>query len=146
MAKKHSRAHERLMNFSVEPASEVPQQKALMVCVTGQRSCERLIERGVSIRMPEQPFYVVHCVQTGRVFMNFVSDPEAIEYLFTCAGIANAELAILREDDVVDALVDFAQTHNVSTIVLGASPNKNAVSFSARLSARLNDVDFIIVE
>lgn len=144
MAKKYPRA-----KIDVAPtpySSAKPDGNALMVCVTGQRSCERLIQRGVELRGKDQPFYIVHCVQTGRVFMNFATDPDAIEFLFTCSSLVGAELAILREDDVVDALVGFARSHNVSTIVLGASPNQDGSSFSARLSARLGDVSFDIVE
>lgn len=144
MAKKYPRAK---IDVSPLPHSSTSgSRSALMVCVTGQRSCERLIERGVEIRGEDQPFYIVHCVQTGRVFMNFVSDPDAIEFLFTCSSLVNAELAILREDDVVDALVSFAKTHNVATVVLGASPKQDGNSFTARLSTRLADVNFVIVE
>lgn len=144
MAKKYPRAK---IDVAPTPYSSAPSDRsALMVCVTGQRSCERLIQRGVELRGEDQPFYIVHCVQTGRVFMNFVSDPDAIEFLFTCSSLVDAELAILREDDVVDALVGFARSHNVSTIVLGASPNQDGSSFSARLASRLGDVHFDIVE
>ena len=133
----------RAMDNEMETSQQIG---ALMVCVTGQRACERLIERGVLRRLPQQPFYVVHCVQKGRVFMNSLSDSDAIEYLFTCASIAEAELAILREADVIDALVDFARGHEVSTIVLGSSPKQDATSFSSRLASKLHDVEFIIVD
>lgn len=119
---------------------------ALMVCVTGQRSCERLIERGAYLRRPNQPLFVVHCVQQGHNFLNYHSEPDAIEYLFTCASIIDAELSILRADNVIDALVEFAETHGVSQIILGASSNQSTDSFSARLASRLSSVDFIIVE
>lgn len=144
MGKKYTRAK---IDIAPAPYSSVPPEgNALMVCVTGQRSCERLIERAAEMRKNNQPFYIVHCVQTGRVFMNFVSDPDAIEFLFTCASLVNAELAILREDDVIEALVSFAKAHDVSTIVLGASPKQDRSSFSSRLSSRLGNVDFIIVD
>ena len=144
MAKKYPRAK---IDVATAPYSTTARDRsALMVCVTGQRSCERLIERGVGLRGIDQPFYIVHCVQTGRVFMNFVSDPDAIEFLFTCSSLVNAELAILREDNVTDALVNFAKTHNVDTIVLGASPKQDGRSFAANLSSRLTTVNFVIVE
>jgi K+-sensing histidine kinase KdpD len=144
MGKKYTRAK---VDIAPAPYSSVAStENALMVCVTGQRSCERLIERAAQIRGKDQPFYIVHCVQTGHVFMNFVSDPDAIEFLFTCASLVDAELAILREDDVLDALVGFSQAHNVSTIVLGASPNQDGNSFAARFASRLGNVDFIIVD
>lgn len=144
MAKKYPRAK---IDVTGAPySSSTAERSALMVCVTGQRSCERLIQRGVELRGEDQPFYIVHCVQTGHTFMNFVSDPDAIEFLFTCASLVDAELAILREDDVIAALVQFAEAHSVSTIVLGASPTRDGNSFSERLSSRLPNVEFVIVE
>lgn len=118
----------------------------LMVCVTGQHSCERLLERGASVRMPGQKLYAVHCVQTGHNFLNTIYEPLAIEFLFTCASLYDAELTILRANNVINALVEFAITNKVSKIVLGQSPNPGPDSFDAKLSACLPDVEFIISE
>ena len=118
----------------------------LMVCVTGQHSCERLLELGSRVRLPGQKMYCVHCVQTGRNFLNNLYEPLAIEFLFTCSSLFDAELTILRANNVIDALVEFAQTNRVSKIVLGPSPVKDENSFSAKLSARLPDVEFYVAE
>ena len=118
----------------------------LMVCVTGQHSCERLLSRGSRTRLPGQRMYCVHCVQTGHNFLNNIYEPLAIEFLFSCASLYDAELTILRANNVVDALVEFAQTNRVSKIVLGPSPAGSEISFSQRLSARLPGVEFIIAE
>ena len=131
---------------NTEPAANAKRQSALMVCVTGQRACERLIERGVLVRNGNEKMFVVHCAQTGHKFLNYQSEPDAIEYLFTCASLADAELTILRENNVIDALVDFAVSNGVTRIILGASPTQNSDSFAARFAARLNDVEFIVVE
>ena len=134
------------LNDNTEAATAEKESGGLMVCVTGQRACERLIERGAYIRKPNQRLFVVHCVQEGHTFLNYRSEPDAIEYLFTCASVIDAELAILRAENVVDALVDFAETNGVSQIILGTSLNQGPDSFTARLAARLSAVDFIIVE
>ena len=118
----------------------------LLVCVTGQHSCERLLELGSRVRLPGQKMYCVHCVQTGRNFLNNLYEPLAIEFLFTCSSLFDAELTILRANNVIDALVEFAQTNRVSKIVLGPSPVKDETSFSAKLSARLPDVEFFVAE
>ena len=96
--------------------TEVPSSGGVMVCVTGQRSCERLINHGAKRKKDDQKLFIVHCVQTGHNFMNTTFEADAIEYLFTCALLVNAELTILRADSVMDALVDFAVEHNVSVI------------------------------
>lgn len=126
------------------PASE--HAGGLMVCVTGQHSCERLLELGSRVRRSGQRMYCVHCVQTGHNFLNNIYEPLAIEFLFTCSSLYDAELTILRANNVVDALVEFAQTNRVSKIVLGPSPVKGEGSFSAKLAARLPDVEFVVSE
>ena len=116
-----------------------------MVCVTGQRSCERLVVHGKARLNPDQKLYVVHCVPEGKSFLGSNNDADAINYLFTVAKNAGAELTILRENNVVDALVAFAHEHNVKTIVVGASPVESKNSFNSRFSARLPGVEFDIV-
>ena len=65
--------------------------------------------------------------------------------IFSPLQNAGAELTILRENNVVDALVAFAHEHNVKTIVVGASPVESKNSFNSRFSARLPGVEFDIV-
>ena len=137
------------MNYSDPETNESPANArigGLMVCVTGQHSCERLLELGSRVRLPGQKMYCVHCVQTGRNFLNNLYEPLAIEFLFSCSSLFDAELTILRANNVIDALVEFAQTNRVSKIVLGPSPVKDETSFSAKLSARLPDVEFYVAE
>ena len=119
---------------------------ALMVCVTGKHTCEKLLERGAHLRQPAQRLFAVHCVQTGRTFLNTAYEPLAIEYLFSLSSLFDAELTILRANNVIDALVEFAETNRVSRIVLGASPEKTGDSFVSRLSSRLPDVEFVVVD
>ena len=107
--------------------------KEIMVCVTGQRSCDRLINRGMARREPNQKMHVVHCVQTGHRFMNRLN-----------AQLANANLLMLRTDNVDDALVEFAKEHDVGIIVMGASPDA-ANSIITRLQRRLPGVEFDVV-
>lgn len=80
--------------------TEAPSSGGVMVCVTGQRSCERLINHGAKRKKDDQKLFIVHCVQTGHNFMNTTFEADAIEYLFTCALLVNAELTILRADSV----------------------------------------------
>ena len=117
----------------------------VMVCVTGQRSCERLINRGFERTEKGQKLFIVHCVQTGHNFMNSPFEADAIEYLFTAARLVGAELTILREDDVINALVKFANDNNVKLIVLGASPDSGTESFVNRFAMRLPEVEFDVV-
>ena len=52
----------------------------IMVCVTGPRTCDKLIARGME-RSADAEIHVVHCVETGRNFMGTPFEGDAVEYL-----------------------------------------------------------------
>jgi len=117
----------------------------IMVCVTGPKTCDRLISRGME-RAENADMHVVHCVETGRHFMGTVYEADAVEYLFTAAQLAGAELTLLRANDVDTALVEYAQKNDIDTIIMGASPpNPAQESILTRLQRRLPNVEFDIV-
>lgn len=117
----------------------------IMVCVTGPRTCDKLIARGLE-RKENADIHVVHCVETGRNFMGTPFEGDAVEYLFTAAQLAGAELILLRADDVEDALVNYAETKHIDTIIMGASPsNIDHDTMEVRLQRRLPQVEFDIV-
>ncbi len=117
----------------------------IMVCVTGPRTCDKLIARGLE-RKDNADIHVVHCVETGRNFMGTPFEGDAVEYLFTAAQLAGAELILLRADDVEDALVHYAETKHIDTIIMGASPaNSDHDTMEVRLQRRLPRVEFDIV-
>lgn len=117
----------------------------IMVCVTGPRTCDKLIARGLE-RKENADIHVVHCVETGRNFMGTPFEGDAVEYLFTAAQLAGAELILLRADDVEDALVNYAETKHIDTIIMGASPaNSDHDTMEVRLQRRLPRVEFDIV-
>lgn len=120
----------------------------IMVCVTGQRSCERLIVHGFKRAGGEGgeklPLYIVHSVLNGQRFMNSRDEADAIDYLFTCAQYAGAELTILRTDNVEQSLADFAHEHNVGVIVLGApgEQGEHNGKFARSLQELLPEIEF----
>ncbi len=129
--------------------NETSKQQSIMVCVTGQRSCDRLIDRGVERSGDSIPIHIVHCVETGRNFLGSPYEADAIEYLFTAAQLAGAELTLLRADDVDDALVDYAKENGVTLLVMGAASARNrnnGENIAMRLQRRLPEVEFDILE
>ena len=124
-------------------------KNGIMVCVTGQRSCERLIMHGVKRSQPDEngvrpPLYIVHSVLNGQKFMNSPDEADAIDYLFTCAQDAGAELTILRTDNVQQSLVDFAHEHDVGVVILGApgEQGEHNGKFARSLQELLPELEF----
>lgn len=122
-------------------------QTNIMVCVTNQKSCDRLIARGVERgRDTQAQLHVVHCVHTSRNFMGSPFEADAIEYLFTAAQLAGAELTMLRAPDVEEALVDYAEKNDINIMILGSSgPATDPENIVVRLQRRLPDIEFDIV-
>lgn len=117
----------------------------IMVCVTSSRTCDKLINRAME-REGDNHLHVVHCVETGRNFMGTPYEADAVEYLFTAAQVAGAELSLLRAPDVDDALVGYAEDNDVDIIIMGASPsNLDHDTITVRLQRRLTNVEFDIV-
>lgn len=120
--------------------------KNIMVCVTRQKTCDRLIARGDElIREKGGQLHIVHCVQTGRNFLGNPYEGEALEYLFTAAQLAGADLSVLRAENVEDALVEYASQNDVNTIIMGMAPTAGE-SIITRLQRRLPAVAFDVVE
>ena len=122
----------------------------IMVCVTSQRSCDKLMARGTELAAEAgggARLHVVHCVETGRKFMNAAFEADAIEYLFTAAQLAGAELSLLRAENVDDALVGYALEHDVNIIILGegSAGVQPKDHIAIRLQRRLTNVRFDVV-
>ena len=117
----------------------------IMVCVTWPRTYDKLIARGME-RSADAEIHVVHCVETGRNFMGTPFEGDAVEYLFTAAQLAGAELILLRADNVDDALVEYAEKNGIDMIIMGSSPTKlDHETIVTRLQRRLPNVEFDII-
>lgn len=116
--------------------------KIIMVCVTRQRTCERLIREGEKKATElSLPLHIVHAVKTGENFLGNAIEGEALEYLFTAAQVCGGELSVLRADDVIGKLVEYAKSHDAKMIVLGRSPQEDDKSFANKLNALLPGVE-----
>ncbi len=121
-------------------------QHIVMVCVTRQRTCERLITFGEQLAKERAlPLHVVHAVKTGENFLGNAYEGEALEYLFTAAQLSDGELTVLRADNVENALADYAQTHDASVMILGQSPETAESSFVGRMELRLPSVQILAI-
>lgn len=121
-------------------------REKVMVCVTRQRSCERLIKNGAG--MAEQlklGLLVAHAVAPNEPVLGNPDPGNALETLFQTASQYGGEMTVLRDSDTFEALVQCALESNVSLMILGASP-KNADSVLNLLKQKLPKMSFIVVE
>lgn len=93
---------------------------SILVCVTGQKSCERLIRRGAELaREAGVMLNVLHVVRPGGNVLGFVNEPQALEYLLRVSVENGASMYVRREDDVVKAILTAARNEAASVIVGG---------------------------
>jgi K+-sensing histidine kinase KdpD len=92
----------------------------IMVCVTQQKTCERLINKGASLQEKlKGDLYVIHVVKEGVNFLGNDKEGDALEYLFDISKGVGANLTVLRSQDVVKALAEFAENNKIGHIILG---------------------------
>ena len=88
-----------------------------LVCVTGQRDCDRLIRVGRKIADEcSGPLYVL-CVQPTSA--GFEADCEELEYLRQTARGAQAEMSVYFHDDAALMAVSYAKTIRADHLVTG---------------------------
>ena len=119
---------------------------SVLVCVTGQKSCERLIVTGARIAEHESlPLNVLHVVRAGGSVLGFENEPEALEYLLRISIEHGADMTVRKAKDVVDAIEAEARRLNARVLVAGRAANYSGWDLLDELKGRLPDVDFEIV-
>lgn len=120
----------------------------VMVCVTQQKTCERLILEGHKlINSNDDKLYVIHVVNEREKFLENDDDGEALEYLFNVSKKAGANLTVLRSKDILKTMIDFAKDNHITHIVMGTPPDTSIrakdLSIGLQLQNALPDVKFI---
>ncbi|NLW22528.1 MAG: universal stress protein [Tissierellia bacterium] len=121
----------------------------IMVCVTQQKTCERLILSGYKLlKSKDDNLYVIHVVNEKERFLDNADDGEALEYLFAVSKKVGADLTVLRSRDVLKTLIEFAKNNQITHIVMGITPKdkgSNKLSVGFQLQQALPDIEFIIL-
>ena len=110
---------------------------SVLVCVTRQKACERLIRAAADLKKENGALYVIHVTKEKWNFVDNAHDGEAMEYLFTLSKSYGAELTILNSNRIPETISQFAEHYKAQLIVLGESPDNSSKAFSQRLSELL---------
>ncbi len=101
--------------------------KKIMVCVTQQKSCERLIEAGMECQTSENDeLHVIHVVKENWKYFGQLREADALEYLFEVSKTHGASLTVKKATDIVESLCDFAEKNSIDMIVMGESLEASA--------------------
>lgn len=122
-------------------------QKNILVCVTQQITCEKLIKKAAETKSSSRiNLFVIHVVKNKWKFLNSASEGEALEYLFGISKSVGANLTVLRSDKIVDTISEFAIENNIGQIFMGQSPNDDSKNnFHNELTKVLDNIEISVV-
>ncbi len=101
-------------------------ENRIMICVTQQKSCERLIERGAKLRIGKDELFVIHVVKEDWRYFSEMKESDALDYLFEVSKAYQANLTVLKSPEIETTLSSFAEKNKVNIIVMGESKEKLA--------------------
>jgi len=118
----------------------------VLVCVTGQKTCERLITEGDRLAKElDAGLSVGHVAKQGMGLLGGdIAEAEALEYLFKISSDHGADMAVIRSDEVVPTLAAQARKVQATLMVLG-SPRKTRRDVTQDLKAYMPEMEFHIV-
>jgi len=95
----------------------------VMVCVTQQKTCERLIKRGNEFKklFHAGELFVFHLVLGNHKFLDSEKESNALEYLFSVTKAENGKMVVTRADDVLKSIKEFVKENEICDIILGES-------------------------
>lgn len=97
-------------------------KSSVLVCVTGQYDCERLIKAGFEISVDKGYDLHVLCVHQPVKNVGFLSDE--IEYLYQVSKDMGASMTIIFNENAPKTTVDFALQINAKHLITGMPDNK----------------------
>ena len=119
----------------------------VLVCVTDQVNCGRLIRYGRK-RADEIgcPLRVLHVRTREKTMMGNPDITSALNDLYSQAREAEAEMEIVSSQDVEGTIADYARKCRASLVVLGETPRDRFPPMADRLSPRLPGMPMEVVK
>ena len=119
-------------------------QPCIMVCVTSQNSCQRLIEAGARIAKQEGlPLCVISVFKESNGLN--ANNGGALETLFECAQRVNATMNVYFNDSPALVVAVAAKKKHAATLVTGF-PAEGSSGFIARIHEILPELPITMVD
>ena len=120
-------------------------ERNIMVCVTKQKTCSRLIYKGDEVRSStSDKLYIVHIINKKDKVLYGENDGDALEYLFDLARKLDAELIVQRSNNTKKSIIKLAKERGITHIILGKSNNESNEGFQKTIANKLKDINIII--
>lgn len=118
----------------------------IMVLVTLQQLCARLIRNGADMAMKQRcPLKVVHVALSDQAEKgNSAIDAQVLNDLYALSNEVGAEMCVLTAEVAVAAMADYAQKNGVKQILLGGGQRAHGIAET--LSSLLPGVKVLIID
>ncbi len=116
----------------------------VLVCVTEQKSSQRLIEAGRKLAdKADMPLKVI-CVRSPR-HLNWLASEE-VEALFDLSKMLGAEMIVKFSDNAVQAVSEYINNQPVQVILVGIPPKDQPSIFIQNLEEAFPELPLIQVD
>lgn len=121
--------------------------KNVMVCVTQQKTCDRLIQYGNAfLGNAEGELFIIHVAHYQIKFLGSPKEGEALEYLYEKALEYGANLTVVRSNDVLETLSNLVEKNKITHVIVGESGEAEIRSnMVEKLRDRIGDKAALIV-
>lgn len=123
-----------------------PSISNILVCVTQQKTCERLIKKALEFSNDNDSIFIIHVSKNNWSFLDNEKEGEALEYLFSIAKSVGANLTVLRSDSIVNTIITYALENKIDLLVMGDSKGDHSENhFYKSLKTGLDNVEIHVV-
>lgn len=98
---------------------EIDMEKRILVCITQQRACERLLDYGLELKNSDNDrVFLIHVVKND---WKYVVNDNSLEHLFEAATKRNIELTVIKGASIENTIALYAHKNEITDIVMGES-------------------------
>ncbi len=121
--------------------------KNVMVCVTQQKTCDRLIRFGHQVLDDDDgELFIIHVAPKDFKILGNSQEGEALDYLYGKAMEYGANLTVVRSNNILETLVDLVKKNQITHVVLGQSGQvKNEANLITNFREKISQQAELIV-
>ena len=122
--------------------------KNVMVCVTQQKTCDRLIRFGNEfLGDGNGELFIIHVSHYDLNFLGNSKEGEALEYLYEKALEYGANLTVVRSNNALETLYALIEKNKITHIILGESgESENKSNMVRQLEKRIaNKAELVVI-
>lgn len=118
-------------------------KSCVLVCVTPQLECERLIQSGAQIA--KELNLGLEVLSVFHEKEGFKPNSQALEHLYECAKLENAHMSVYFNDNPAILSAVYAKKYGAKTIVAGF-PKERSTHFIASIHTLVPDIPISMVD